>query len=94
MESDVELYRTLLPEYKRSPMMLINRLWEETKQQIFASPGVVKIYFPPDLREIRIKIPLDPEQARIEETRRLEKKESDVSKLRPQRLVPVGPEYD
>ena len=34
MESDLERYQTLLDEYKRNPMMLINRLWEQTKQQI------------------------------------------------------------
>ena len=43
MEADVEQYRTLLPEYQRNPMMLINRLWEETKQQILSSGGVTKL---------------------------------------------------
>lgn len=95
MESDVELYRTLLPEYMRNPKMLIGRLWEETKQQIFESPGVTKIYRPPWLKEFRVKIPLDPEQTRIEEAQRLHKKKFEQSKVRRrERLVPLGPEYD
>jgi len=95
MESDVELYRTLLPEYTRNPMMLISRLWEETKQQIFESPGVTKIYRPPWLKEFRLKIPLDPEHTRIEEAQRLRKQEFEESKVRRrERLVPIGPEHD
>lgn len=95
MESDVELYRTLLPEYMRNPKMLIGRLWEETKQQIFDSPGVTKVYRPPWLKEFRVKIPLDPEQTRIEEAQRLRKEKFEESKIRRrERLVPVGPEYD
>lgn len=94
MQSDVERYRTLLPEYRRNPTMLINRLWEETKQEIFAHAGVTKFYRPPWLRELRIKIPLDPEHTRAEEAHRLEDKEFDIKKLRPDRYVPVGWEYD
>lgn len=94
MQSDVERYRTLLPEYKRNPMMLINRLWEATKQQVFDSPGVTKIFRPGGLQEFRLKIPLDPEERRFAEERRLRRKESDTSKLRKRRVVPLGPEYD
>ncbi|UCC29733.1 MAG: hypothetical protein JSU86_16200 [Phycisphaerales bacterium] len=95
MESDVGLYRTLLPEYTRNPTVLIGRLWEETKQQIFESPGVTKFLRPPGLREFRLKIPLDPEQTRIEEAQRLRKEKFEESKVRRrERLVPVGPEYD
>ncbi len=94
MQADVERYRALLPEYSRNPMMLINRLWEQTKQEIYASPGVTKFYRPRGLREFRVKIPLDPEDVRSAEERRLLGKQSDVSKLRKQRWTPVGPEYD
>ncbi len=93
IESDVEQYKTLLPEYRRNPLMLINRLWEETRQQILGSTGVTKFFRPKGLKEIRIKIPLDPEERRIEEQRRLEKKDFDPSKLREERLVPIGPEH-
>ena len=95
MQSDVERYRTLLPEYLRSPTVLINRLWEETRQQILGNSGVTKIYRPPGLKEFRVKIPLDPEQTRIEEAERLQKEEFDEDKLRRgPRFVPVGPEAD
>ncbi len=95
METDIERYRTLLPEYERDPFMLLTRLWEETKQQIFESPGVTKLFRPKGLREFRLRIPLDPEQSRMEESRRLQEQEFDGNKVRrTERLVPLGPEYD
>lgn len=94
MQSDVERYRALLPEYQRNPQMLINRLWEATKLQVFNNDGVTKFYRPPGLMEFRIRIPLDPEQTRQEETKRLEAESSGVEKLTPRKIVPVGPEFD
>jgi len=93
MQGDVELYRTLLPEYERNPALLIGRLWEQTRQAIMNYPGVTKIYRPPGA-EFRVTIGVDPDQARVEEAKRLQEKEFDPSKLRPQRMVPVGPDYD
>ena len=93
MKSDVALYRTLLPEYKRNPSLLVARLLEQTRQQILNYPDVTKV-FRPSKSEFRIILSLDPEQTRIEEERRLQEKEFDPSKLRPNRIVPVGPEYD
>ncbi len=94
IQSDVELYRTLLPEYQRNPDLLIGRLWERTRQEIFDSPGVTKIYRPPGLRQMWVMIPLDPEQTRETEEERLRKKEFDPSKLRPEELRIIGPEFD
>ena len=91
MQGDVDLYRTLLPEYERNAPLLIGRLWEQTRQEIFAAAGVIKFYRPPGC-QIRLHVPFDPEQARLEEERRLTKKEFDPSTLRPERLVPIGPE--
>jgi hypothetical protein len=54
---------------------------------------VVKIYRPPGA-QIRLKIPYDREQAKIEEEKRLEEQEFDPSKLRKPKFVPIGPEYD
>ncbi len=93
MRSDLELYRTLVPEYERNPQLLVNRLWEETKQTIFTYPGVTKVYKPPN-SQIRLQIALDPEATRKDEERRLQKKEFDPKSLIPERLVPVGPEAD
>jgi len=92
IQSDVEEYRTLLPEFKRNPSLLSGRLWEQTRQRIFDSPDVVKLIRPPGLREFRIKIPLDPEQTRLEEERRLQEKDVDPRKLRTEPLHPLGPE--
>ncbi len=93
MQSDVELYRTLLPEFERSPGLLIARLWEQAKEQIMNESGVSKIYRPAGT-QFRLHIPLDPEEARIQEERRLQKKEFDPKRLIPEKWVPVGPEMD
>lgn len=93
MQGDVEEYRTLLPEYRRNPAMLIGRLWEETREEILNYSGVTKIFRPPGV-EIRIKIPFDPRQAKTTERERLAEQEFDPSKLRPKRYVPVGWEHE
>lgn len=93
MQGDVELYRTLLPEYERNAPLLIGRLWEQTRQQIFAGTGVTKFYRPPGC-QIRLHVPFDPEQARLDEEGRLQKKKFDPATLRPERWVPVGPESE
>ena len=64
-----------------------------TKEQIMNEPGVSKIYRPAGT-QFRLHIPLDPEEARIQEERRLQKKDFDPKKLSPEKWVPVGPEMD
>lgn len=93
IQSDVSLYETLLPEYKRNPSLLIARILEQTKQRIMNYDGVVKI-FRPDNTEFRLLVPLDPQQSRTTEQKRLQKQEFDVSKLRPKPYVPIGPDYE
>jgi len=90
MQGDLELYRTLLPEYQRNPELLIERLWERARQALLANPEVIKIFRPAGA-QIRLKIPFDPEQARVQEEQRLKEEEFDPSKLRPQRWGIVGP---
>lgn len=90
IQSDVELYRTLLPEYERHPRLLLNRLWEATREKILRSQGVLKLYRPAGMKEFRIHIPLDPEQSRIDEELRLQKKDFDPKTLTPKHMVPVG----
>ncbi len=93
MQSDVELYRTLVPEFERGPALLVGRLWEDTRQSILNHPGVMKIWRPAGA-EIRLKIPYDPKQGRAEEAQELLSEEFDASKLRPERLRIIGPEFD
>lgn len=88
MQSDLELYRTLLPEFERNPALLVTRLWEQTREQIFASDGVSKFYRPLGA-QLRLHIPLDPEEQRRAEERRLQDTEFDVTKLRPKKWEPV-----
>lgn len=91
MKADVELYKTLVPEFERNPGMLVGRLWEEKYEQIMLYPGVTKVYVPPQT-QIRIHVGLDPEQTRIDEAKQLQEKEFDATKLRPERLRPLGPD--
>lgn len=93
IQDDLTMYRGLLPEYERNPTLLIERLWEETRETIFTSLGVIKIYRPA-LSEFRLHLPLDPEQTRVDEEIRLQKKDFDPSTLRQETLHPIGPEYD
>lgn len=93
MQGDLELYRTLLPEYRRSPESLVERLWQQTRAELLASSDAVKV-MRPGQAQIRIKIPYDPDQARVEETRRLQEKEFDPSKLRPEHWRTLGPGAD
>lgn len=90
IQSDVNLYNTLVPEYERNPRMLLNRLWESTREKILASSGVLKFYRPAGLHEFRLHVPLDPEQARIDEQLRLQRTDTEVQSLRPKHMKPVG----
>lgn len=94
VQSDVELYRTLLPEYERNPSLLIGRLWEQTYQRIMNARGVTKFFRPGSEGEYRLTIPLDPEQTRMDEELRLQKEEFDPKKLTPKHWVPLGPESE
>jgi membrane protease subunit HflK len=94
IKSDVELYRTLIPEFERNADLLIERLWETTRREILLNDSIVKVFRPTPLGQIRVHIERDPEQRRIDEAKQLQKKEFDASSLSPGRLVPVGPEYD
>ena len=91
MKADVELYTTLVPEFERNPALLVGRLWEQTRETILRYPGVTKMYRP-GKSQFRLHVPLDPEQTRIDEKKRLQTKEFDPKKLRPDKLVPLGPD--
>jgi membrane protease subunit HflK len=79
MQADLEQYRTLLPEYQRDPVLLIERLWQEARLSILNNSSVVKLYVPPGLAEFRVKIPRDPEQERQKEQIRLLDKDETPS---------------
>ena len=90
IQSDVELYRTLVPEYERNPSLLIGRLWETTRQRILDSAGVTKLYRPGGEQEFWLQVPLDPEQTRMDEELRMRTKEFDPKDLTPKHYVPLG----
>jgi modulator of FtsH protease HflK len=91
MKADVELYNTLVPEFERNPALLVGRLWEQTRETILRYPGVTKMYRP-GKSQFRLHVPLDPEQTRIDEAKKLQTKEFDAKKLRPDVLRPLGPD--
>ena len=88
MQSDLQLYRTLLPEYERNARLLIERLFEQTRKRIFRNPGVTKFYRPPGC-QFRLHIPRDPEEDRAAELLKLEDQEFDIKKIKKEKMVPV-----
>jgi regulator of protease activity HflC (stomatin/prohibitin superfamily) len=90
--SDVELYRTLIPEYERNPVLLIERLWETSRTSILGNPAVTKLYRPSGLGQLRVQIQRDPEQRRIDEARQLQKKKLETSSFLPEKLRTLGPD--
>ncbi len=91
MQGDVELYRTLLPQYRRDSRLLVARLWEETRQRILSSRHIVKMYRPWGVGQLRLQLTRDPEQSRIDEAIEMQKKKSDVTKvINDDYQVPVG----
>lgn len=91
MQSDLDLYRTLVPEYERNPHLLIERLWERTREEIANAQGVTKLYRPTGTL-MRLQIGLDPDQTRLEEENRVKKQEFDPKKLTKPKMIPLGPE--
>ena len=89
IRSDLEQYRGHVAEYERNPALLIERLWEETRQKIYASPGVSKLFRAPGM-QVRLHIPLDPDETRMQEERRLQKETFDPTTLRREALHPIG----
>jgi len=91
MQGDVELYRTLLPQYRRNSRLLIARLWEESRQRILSNRHIVKMYRPWGVGQLRLQLARDPEQSRIDEAIQMQKEKSDVTKeLNDDYQVPVG----
>ncbi|NOT02899.1 MAG: hypothetical protein HOP29_20045 [Phycisphaerales bacterium] len=66
MRADYEEYETLLPEWQRSRDLLVTRLWERAKQQLFGRPGITKLYRPAGAM-FRIVVGPDPKQRDLQE---------------------------
>jgi hypothetical protein len=94
MQSDVELYRTLVPEYEKNPSMLMSRLWEQARSDIMLNPRISKFYRTSGIKEYRLMVKVDPDMKRQDESIRLQEKPIDTSRLRPQHEYPVGWQYE
>jgi len=89
IESDLDLYRRLLPEYAANPTLLFERMWDETRREILSDPDVTKIYRPFGLYQMRIRIGPDPKQAKAEEVEKNRKSVADEPIVH---FEPLGPE--
>lgn len=78
---DVEVYNAMLDEFRRSPELLINRLWHETWIRLLNSDGVTKIAVPGGTNEIRLMVPPDPEQRKIDEIKQIQKELEEKKKV-------------
>jgi len=48
-------------------------MWQDTREKFMQNDGVEKHFVAPSADEVRIKVPKDPEQRKIDEQRRLQK---------------------
>ena len=78
IRGDVEQFQFLLAEYQRTPRLLIDRLWQQTRRRILSYPGVTKWYLPARRKQVRMHIGTDPEERRQAEIEQL-KKEAGVA---------------
>lgn len=60
----VQRFNELLPEYLRAPQFMIQRLWDEVREQILSSPTVEKHYVPTGKNKTILRINRDPEMIR------------------------------
>ena len=77
IRGDVEQFQFLLAEYQRTPRLLIDRLWQQTRRRILSYPGVTKWYLLAGRKQVRMHIGTDPEERRQAEIEQL-KKEAGV----------------
>ena len=75
IQGDVEQYRFLMEEYTNSPKLLVDRLWQQTKERVLTNRGVTKYYLSPGQKEIRLRIGEDPEEQRQQEREQYMKEE-------------------
>lgn len=94
MESDLQLYRTLLPEFNRNSQLLFERLWDEARNDILNSNQVTKIFRPFDTYLTRIRFGPDPEQKKLDEMEQNLKKTDHAPPRKPVHYDPIGPEFD
>ena len=80
IEGDVANYQAHLVEYQRNPALLVNRLWEQTKQKLLTQAGVTKIGIPRGAKEVRIIVGPDPRQKELDEIEKLKKEVAEKGK--------------
>ncbi len=80
VEAEAFAYQKLLPDYKKNPRLVRERLWEDARQTILGASGVETIYLPSDpTKTIYLEINRDP---RIQKSRREQKlKEENAQRL-------------
>jgi regulator of protease activity HflC (stomatin/prohibitin superfamily) len=92
VQGDLGEYRAALVEYKRSPALFLNRMWQRTRARIMQNDGVTKHFTSSIFSEIRIEVAPDPEQRRIDELNKLRREQLEYDYMGPQHLRPVMPE--
>ena len=70
VRQEAENFTQLLTEYRRNPRILPNRLWEQTRIDVFAQPDIETLYVPTG--QLQIVTNRDPAVTRERETKRLQ----------------------
>lgn len=70
VKADAETFNRLLPQYERSPRIILSRLWEEARESIL-SGDVETFYTPPG--KVSLKLSRDPDLVNERERKQLQK---------------------
>lgn len=70
VKAEAQVFTDLLDAYEQNPSILVNRLWQRTREHVLTAEGVESIYAP--TRDLRLDITGDPQIQRQREERALQ----------------------
>jgi len=73
LKGQARTFESLLPEYNKNPRIVLNRLWQDTREQVLTNEESETFYLPPS--QARIDINRDPDVKRERDERRLQEEE-------------------
>lgn len=85
VKADAARFEALLAEYRENPGVVVNRIWEQARRRVLASPNVETIYAP-DGSENRVSVTPDPEIARERERQRMRLQDEQLREQQQERL--------
>ena len=78
LEGRLRRYEQLLPEYRRNPRFVRQRLWVATREKILSAPTVEKYYVTPGMGKLILKLDRDPSTLKQIRGAMIEADETDI----------------